>query len=300
MITDKNAANANILKFSANAKLNLFLKVFNRREDGYHNIVSLITRTDLADYITIEPSNELEVITEGVEQNENLAYKAALALHKVKSSLDNVLIKIDKNIPLGGGLGGGSSDAAAVLVHLTRYWDLDLSRADLIKIASDLGSDIPYFIESSSALVTGRGELVRPVSLLQRAYAVLVFPSLSVNTGSAYAKLGRRATNEVCSDVHLSSCIDLFDSSAIVATCGEQTIKLYENDFLKPFLDEYPSERALFESLLVESNGCASLSGSGATLFALFKDKNSADEVKNRLARNERCVVASLICSDNI
>lgn len=151
----------------APAKINWFLHVGNKRADGYHDILSLIQFIDLYDEIEIEPHNsEIIVETElNIPQDENIAYKVASKLKKESGHKDGAKIKIKKNIPLGAGLGGGSSDGASTLIGLNKLWNLDLSIERLSEIGAAVGSDIAFFLNGPAAIVSGRGEVVERIDL---------------------------------------------------------------------------------------------------------------------------------------
>ena len=156
------------LELIAPAKLNLTLEITGRRPDGYHDIVTIMQTIDLADSVRLNEAPALQVEVSGAEQQgvpaegpRNLAFKAAQALATAAGiSNPGVLIELDKNIPAGMGLGGGSSDAAAVLRGLCQHWRLDLDAAVLNEVAASVGSDVPFFLHGGSALVTGRGERI--------------------------------------------------------------------------------------------------------------------------------------------
>jgi 4-diphosphocytidyl-2-C-methyl-D-erythritol kinase len=159
------------LELIAPAKINLTLEVTVRRPDGYHEIVSVMQTIDLADCVRLRRAPSLQINVSGerrsgspVEGSDNLAFKAAQALAEAAGILKpGALIELEKNIPAGMGLGGGSSDAAAVLHGLCRLWRLDLDPAVLNDVAASIGSDVPFFLSGGSALVTGRGERIEPL-----------------------------------------------------------------------------------------------------------------------------------------
>lgn len=159
------------LELIAPAKLNLTLEVKGRRPDGYHDLVTVMQTIDLVDRVRLHEAPSLEIELSGerqlgvpVEGPRNLAFKAAQAL-AASAGLTNsgVRIELVKNIPAGMGLGGGSTDAAAVLRGLRKLWRLDITDAALIDVAASVGSDVPFFLRGGSALVTGRGEIVEPL-----------------------------------------------------------------------------------------------------------------------------------------
>jgi 4-diphosphocytidyl-2-C-methyl-D-erythritol kinase len=187
------------LELIAPAKLNLTLEVTGRRPDGYHDIVSVMQTIDLADCVRLKEAPLLQIKVLGerqssvpVEEPRNLAVRAAQAVAKAAGIVDpGVLIELEKNIPAGMGLGGGSSDAAAVIRGLCRLWQLDLSPAVLNEVAASIGSDVPFFLHGGTALVTGRGDHIEPLPDLAPLTLTLFGTALDVEdkTRRMYATL---------------------------------------------------------------------------------------------------------------
>jgi len=170
-----------MLSILAPAKLNLTLEVLKRRPDGYHEIRSVIQAIDLSDSLFIEEGEGIEVIYDPPLNLENdLVLKAAKILKERTGCPKGAIIKIRKVIPLASGLGGGSSDAAATLKGLNKLWGLSLGQKELIQLASEIGSDAPFFILGGTALVVGRGEEVTPLPPLPTYKVILLFPPLAI------------------------------------------------------------------------------------------------------------------------
>ena len=173
----------------APAKLNLFLHVTGRREDGYHDLQTLFQLIDLRDTIglRIREDGLIERVAgpESVPPEADLTVRAARALQQAAHCRLGASLRVIKRIPMGGGLGGGSSDAATVLVALNRLWGCGLDRAELARIGLTLGSDVPVFVHGSSAWAEGRGERLKAVELPERWY-VVVHPGVSVSTASIF------------------------------------------------------------------------------------------------------------------
>lgn len=171
----------------APAKINLSLDALYRHADGEHEWQMVMTSVDLADYVSIKPSHSIQVSTDSgflPEDPRNLAYKAALALQRHADIRQGARIHIEKHIPVAAGLGGGSSDAAAVLRGLNSLWQLGYSRSQLARIGLQVDSDVPYCVYSETALVTGRGDVVTPLGSLPNFWVVLAKPRVSVSTPS--------------------------------------------------------------------------------------------------------------------
>ena len=178
-----------MLTLKAYAKVNLTLEVLGRREDGYHELVSVIQTIDLCDTLTLERSDAitLECDKPELQSPDNLALRAATLLREDSGSGNGVRISLRKGIPTAAGLGGGSSDAAATLKGLNRLWGLGLSIEDLSPLAAQLGSDVSFFLHGGTAMVHGRGELVRPLPPADLNWMVLLIPSLPVSEPTASA-----------------------------------------------------------------------------------------------------------------
>ncbi|MEP7329294.1 MAG: 4-(cytidine 5'-diphospho)-2-C-methyl-D-erythritol kinase [Betaproteobacteria bacterium] len=174
----------------APAKVNLFLHITGRRADGYHTLESLFALVDLADTLTlrrrddgaIQRSNDVT----GVDADDDLTVRAARALQAYTHTHFGVDLDVTKRIPIGGGLGGGSSDAASALLALNRLWELNLSRAELLDLATTLGADVPFFVGGSAAVARGIGERLTPVSL-PAAWIVIAHPAIAIRTADIFA-----------------------------------------------------------------------------------------------------------------
>ena len=178
------------LTVPAPAKLNLFLHVTGRRNDGYHTLESLMVLLDFGDMLTLTPRADGEIVLAqplpGVPVESDLAYRAARLLQSHSGAAQGVTISLDKRIPLGSGMGGGSSDAASVLLALNRLWRLDLPRAELMRLGLTLGADVPFFIFGCDAHVSGIGELLRPMTLPRLTFLIEV-PPVHVATADVFA-----------------------------------------------------------------------------------------------------------------
>ncbi|MDP6513706.1 MAG: 4-(cytidine 5'-diphospho)-2-C-methyl-D-erythritol kinase, partial [SAR202 cluster bacterium] len=176
-----------MLTLDAHAKINLTLEILGRRDDGYHEIVSVIQTISLCDTVSIDQSDslEMECDIEGLDVRDNLAYRAALLLKERSNTALGARINIQKRIPVSAGLGGGSADAAAVLIGLNQHWELGLSIDELKDVASRLGSDVPFLLNGGTAMLTGRGERVRTLPPVELPWLVLLCPEIEVENKTA-------------------------------------------------------------------------------------------------------------------
>lgn len=257
----------------APAKINLVLRILNRRPDGFHNLWSIMQTVGLEDelQISVQPErNDLQLRCDGADlasDRSNLVYQAAAAVMERLPKPIGVGLHLRKQIPMGAGLGGGSSDAAATLLGLNRLLQLGLSLEELAAIGQTLGSDVPFFLFAPSAIVAGRGETVRPVGIKGEGWVVLVNPGYGVNTKWAYQELAatRGAVKPLSQGQH--------DLDGLASLSLEQAAAAGENDFEAPVFGAHPDLRDIKYSLLSSGASLALLSGSGATVFGLFRDQ---------------------------
>lgn len=216
---------------------------------------------------------------------ENLVYRAAALVLERASRPVGLEIDLLKTIPLGAGLGGGSSDAAATIVALNELLDLGWSREAMAEIGAYLGSDVPFFFSAPTACVTGRGELVQPVQLTGVRWIVLVNPGFPVSTGWAYRELATaRASVKPVSEA-------LGRIAFRRHVSWDEIVAHIENDFEPVVFAAHPVLSELKARLLAHGAQAALLSGSGATVFGVFRDEESAQKVKDALSTDRRLEV---------
>jgi len=183
------------MKVNSYAKVNLFLKIGKKLKSGYHNVQSVMQLVDLHDNISFEKIKEDEIIVESnnkdLEGKNNLAYDAAKNLKEKFKVKEGIKIRIDKNVPMAAGLGGGSSNAACALLVLNKLWGIKASKKKLIEIASKIGSDVPFFIQGESSIVEGMGEKIKPLKKSASINVVLVNPGVKISTTWAYKQLDK-------------------------------------------------------------------------------------------------------------
>ena len=257
----------------AYAKINWYLAVGERRADGYHTILSLMQNVSLADQVTVTwnetPGIRLQCrgnVTIPTDAT-NLAWVAAERYFAYIDREPAVTIEIDKHIPVGAGLAGGSADAAAVLRAINRIFDCPVTDEELGNIARGIGSDVPFCVSGGLALARGRGELLTPMEPCPRRYLLLVNEGEYVSTAKAYAMLDARATIDPLGD-----CRELLTA---LRSTGEIRDGLLRNDFAPAVLPHCPRALATLRHLR-ELGGVAQMSGSGSTVFAVFPNEAAA------------------------
>ena len=266
-----------ILKLKSFAKVNLFLHVLNKREDGYHNILSLLSRIELFDTITIKKSSKLEIIYTGLQSNEivddNILKLFNLLKEKDLIKNFNPKITIDKKIPIGAGLGGGSSNVATIIDALK---DLKVFKdnIDIISIARELGSDIEFFTYNQSALVNNKGSVVNLIDIEKPQNILLVNPRVNLSTAEVF-KLNTSYSKKV--DLDIST--PLRDIEKIMYfTSNELEDSAIE---LCPDIHVIKNEMKKQKNLVV-----ARMSGSGSTYFGIFEDKQATLLAKEYFMKN--------------
>jgi 4-diphosphocytidyl-2-C-methyl-D-erythritol kinase len=279
----------------AAGKINLSLLVAGKREDGYHDIESIMAKVDWYDEIFIEHGQKagIELICRGPypapEGEENLVYKAAKLILKTTGKTDGVKLTLTKNIPVGSGLGSGSSDAAATLTGINRILKLGIGKRELGGLATKLGSDAAFFLDGPLALCTGRGEKVKKLDEYEFS-ALLVVPNVSVSTKRVYENYQHDETKYK----RLHEEINLYiEKKRIDLICGMCTNMLQESCFaLHPELKEL---KKMIESLGVRQ---VCLSGSGSSMFCIINGRNK-EGVNNRDKLEQKLGCRSIIVNNN-
>ena len=250
------------------AKINLGLLIHEKRPDGYHEIETVLHQIALQDVIEFGPCGRDEIVlTTGSDSvpgdSSNLCVKAALALKKHHAADGGARIHLEKNVPVGAGLGGGSSNAATVLLGLNRLWGLRLTAAQLRDLAAELGSDVPFFIEGGTALATGRGEILEPLSVRDSLAILVVYPRIAISTAWAYDQLNLSLTRTNKS-VRLS-----YFNNLDLAECDLQSSLI--NQFEDAILPAYPVIDEIKAKLYENHAVYASMSGSGSAVYGMFE-----------------------------
>jgi 4-diphosphocytidyl-2-C-methyl-D-erythritol kinase len=271
------------LRVKARAKINLFLRVLARRPDGYHDIETVFQALELHDELvfrTESGASRLHVPGHpDLENEENLVLRAVRLLEGETGHRLPVSVRLDKRIPVAGGLGGGSSDAGATLVAVRALFDLDVSDPTLFELAQTLGADVPFFLKGGTVVGEGIGERLTPVSLSTDYHVLLVNPGFSVATGLVYAEFSRTLTGKS----RESTVWNVLKRSPAWED-------LLQND-LQPIAENLYPEIAEIRSVMKNSNlELVLMSGSGPTIFALG-EKDRVERVRAALPARWPCVV---------
>ena len=258
------------MEIKANCKINIGLDVLRRRADGYHDLSTVMVPVKgLYDVLTIEQAEESSLTIVGIEVDcdpeQNICMKA-LRLMQQRYGIGEASITLDKRIPFGAGLGGGSADGTAVILALNEIFALGLDDATLISLAAELGSDTAFFVRNSPQLCEGRGEIMTPIELdLAGYWLVLIKPDANVSTREAYAGVVP-AIPELSLTERLQKPIADWQGSV-------------KNDFEKSVFAAHPIIGEIKQELIDAGATYASMSGSGSTVFGLFASKEATEKM---------------------
>ncbi len=271
------------------AKINLHLEVIGKREDGFHELAMIMQNIDLSDYLEFQLNNKGLIKLESdcnylSLSSDNLIVKSANLLRK-KLNIDfgaNIFLR--KNIPIGAGLAGGSSNAAATLIGLNKLWDLNLDQETLCSIASTLGSDVPFFINGGIQLCFGRGEILEKLdSNLEYGVILLKNPNVSVSTAETYKKYSNKFCEQYFTNKEMIENIrkNLRDNGLNNLNFDNQHLTIKNDLQLVVENDNDSVKQALYLLSKLENCLTFSMSGSGPTCFAIFKDIETAKKELN-------------------
>jgi len=269
-----------IMTLQAYAKINIGLHILGKRSDGYHDLETIFHEINLFDEIDLETHKSLEMSADSILvpiDESNLCLKAASILQKERKIKEGVMIQLRKNIPIGAGLGGGSSDAAAVLRGLNQLWNLKLSNDQLRTFAGEIGSDVPFFIEGGNAYASGRGEILDHFPMEVPFWIAVVTPLIHISTTWAYShlKLQRDGTAS-----------ELQTKIAKVISNPKKISTLVQNDFEKTTIDAYPEIGRLKEKLNEKGAVFSLMSGSGSSVFGFFESEKKAADALGSFPKN--------------
>jgi 4-diphosphocytidyl-2-C-methyl-D-erythritol kinase len=265
----------NSITLKAPAKVNYLLNVIRRRTDGYHDLRMVMQRVNLCDELTITLTDtqgiSIRCGKDGVPDGPgNIAWKAADELLKLASDSQGAEISLIKNIPVAAGLGGGSSDAASVLMAMNELLRLGLSDQRLMEIGVKLGADVPFFIFKKTALAEGIGETLTAMPEMPAAWVLLVNPGVHVSTAWVYKKLQLTNRGE------LAKLPSLYESVADICS-------IFSNDLESVTIPAFPVIGDIKDSMLRHGALGAMMSGSGPTVFGLYQDRETAEQARAAL-----------------
>ena len=266
------------LNVKSYAKINWTLDVLFKREDGFHELRTIYQTVSLCDQLRIsETSGAIEIICDDSRvpvDETNLAHKAATLLRQATGVIRGARIEIEKRIPVAAGLGGGSSNAAATLLGLARLWEAEIGERELVEMAMNLGSDVPFFLIGGTALGVGRGEEVYPIEQAESDHLLLVNPGFAVSTAIAYGRLSRLTRAESLRIIPFT----LFAAKAI-----HELPLAASNDLEQVVSAAHPEIAEVKERLLSLGAQHALMSGSGATVFGVFDNSEASKRAQSEM-----------------
>lgn len=275
------------ININSYAKVNIGLKILNKRSDGYHNISTVFQEIDLFDTITISKSDgplKFSTNVEWLQNDQNnlcvIAYNHIKNLYKIGGA--NIVLK--KNISRGSGLGSGSSNAAAIMKGLREIYNLEVADSELIKIGSRIGADVPFFINGSTQVGEGIGEKLTSIRSSMDAQYLIVTPDIPIDTKWAYSQYKNNLDN--CSSP------TKFSDSFRGKTINLDTLKFFENDFESVVFPTYPEIGAIKNKLIALGAKFASLSGSGSTVYGIFDDDANIDKAFSHFFPRHKTFIA--------
>ena len=259
---------------AAPAKINLGLQITGRRADGYHELLSVMQTLELADEVSVEsaPTVSGRPSLPDLAAKDDLALRAAHLLHRTLGVTAGARVSVEKRIPAAAGLGGGSSDAAAVLEALSQLWETNVDHIRIRRVAAELGSDVPFFVRGGTALATGRGELLRDLPPAPLRHVVLVRPDVALNTADVYAELRPSEWSDGERTTSLAGAI----------RAGDLPEDLMCNDLTPAAIRLAPVVGDILDELRAAGARPALMAGSGATCFGLFSDIATAESAVER------------------
>ncbi|MBV9928832.1 MAG: 4-(cytidine 5'-diphospho)-2-C-methyl-D-erythritol kinase [Acidobacteria bacterium] len=266
------------IKVPAFAKINLGLRVHGRRPDGYHEISTVFQTVSLRDTLSFQNTTgeKLELVCSDSSiptDDSNLVLRAAAALRERFGLRRGARVELEKVIPAGGGLGGGSADAAVALAALAALWEIETNAGELSEIGARLGADVPFFLTGGTALGTGTGTEIRPLEDAPKMHLVVVAPGVQVSTAEAYNALGAPALTKVEALVNLS--VSRTEADFHDSLCG-----VWSNDFEAVVVRLYPEIGRARERLVEAGAKRVMLSGSGSSVFGLFESEGEAGRAR--------------------
>ena len=271
-----------VIKLKAPAKVNVRLEITGKRPDGYHDIFSIFVPVELYDYLEIRTNNTggIKFSTVGIsvpEDPTNLVYRAADSFFK-KTSLRNrgIDIRLEKNIPVAAGLGGGSSDAASTLLALNKMNEFPLKKDELHEIALKLGADVPFFLDAVPSIVTGIGEILEPISNWPELWYLIITPQIEISTAWVYRNYKMELTSNEYDYIRKT----LKNDDVIISS-------ILKNDLEKVTSASFPIISALKRKIMGAGAEGAIMSGSGPSVFGIFLSREKAVSARDLLMSDD-------------
>jgi len=268
------------LEIKAPAKVNLYLRIIGKRTDGYHDIETIFQSVSLFDEIYLEEINSPEIKIECNHpqvpfREGNNVYQAVILLREHTGISRGIKIRLNKKIPVGGGLGGAATDAAAVLEGLNQLWQLNLPRESLFHLACKIGADVPFFLLRGTVLGEGRGDELKVLSPLPPVWLVIINPGFPTSTAKIYQRVRVELTNR-SNDIKIM--INAIESGNI-----KLLSRYLRNDLEAVVFPQFPILQQLKEKMIRLGALGALMAGSGSSIFGLVGEEKAAWEIKNQL-----------------
>lgn len=269
------------MKVKAAAKINLMLDILKKLDNGYHSLFMIMQSVDLYDTVSVEKNCGDEIIikcdADGVPCNEkNIAYKCAVAFFDALSIADRgITIEIEKAIPMAAGTAGGSADGAAVIYCLDKIYNTKLSTKKLCEIGAKVGADIPFSLVGGTAIALGTGTIIAPVKDLPECYVVLCKPDQDVSTPEAYAEFDSLNRVRHLDRISMVDAVADGDYDKICSLCGnvfEQAVEVPKRPHIKGIMRKSGADACV-------------MSGSGPTVYGIFRNKENAEDAYNKLSK---------------
>jgi 4-diphosphocytidyl-2-C-methyl-D-erythritol kinase len=269
------------------AKINLGIEILGKREDGFHEVRTLLQTLDLYDLLEFRVLSQDSIILEGDDETipwdeNNLIHRAAFLLKERIAVKSGIKILARKKIPPGSGLGGGSSNAASTLLALNEIWDLGLEKKTLMELAALLGTDVPFFLEGGLCLGLGKGDLITPLEDLAPLFCVLVIPLLSVSTATVYESLPSSLTSQG-------------KDSKIIRFLDNRELSFLENELEKTVFRLHPQIKGIKNLIQEQGSELSLMSGSGSAVFGLFTERWRAEKALKTIGKDHPVVLAKTI-----
>jgi 4-diphosphocytidyl-2-C-methyl-D-erythritol kinase len=268
----------NSIDLKAHAKVNIGLQVKDQRDDGLHNIHTVFQELEFHDTVLLEKqSRDWNIIIDDLKiptDESNTCVQAYQAVKKQFPEIDGVSITLNKMIPSGAGLGGGSSDGAAVLKGLRELYDLPLNNRELSEIAVKIGADVPFFISGGTQIGDGIGDVLLPIYKSVDGFYLLVIPDIFISTAWAYKALKKHLKK----DTDRPNFADFLEGNNLSKT-------IFDNDFERIVIPTYPKIGDIKKGLLEAGASYASLSGSGSTVFGIYDDEAEAKQAESHFQK---------------